>query len=275
MSTIAPEQDFRAGLVAADWRDLLTTIKARLKMTVDALPLVAPPEAPLELQAQLQRNVLTCIDALEQVQTLLASELKHHRELEKQAHQAELALATMRQQLSGLQAGERRARHQALHDGLTHLPNRSFFRERLEGSLKTLSGQRPVLAVFFLDLDAFKQVNDTHGHAVGDELLAIVAERLTRAVRAHDMVSRLGGDEFACLLVGVPGREQLCRLARKLVDVVSAPVKIGEVQLSVHPSIGIAMCPDDGASADELLHHADQAMYRAKRHQTGFAFVGA
>ncbi|HET6786669.1 MAG TPA: GGDEF domain-containing protein [Aquabacterium sp.] len=275
MSTIAPEQDFRTSLVAADWRDLLTTIKARLKMTVDALPLVAPPEAPVALQAQLQRNVLTCIDALEQVQILLASELKHHRELEKQAHQAELALATMRRQLSGLQAGERQARHQARHDGLTHLPNRSFFRERLEGSLMTLSGQQPVLAVFFLDLDAFKQVNDTHGHAVGDALLAIVAERLTRAVRAHDMVSRLGGDEFACLLVGVPGREQLCRLARKLVEVVSAPVKIGEVQLSVHPSIGIAMCPDDGASADDLLHHADQAMYRAKRHQTGFAFVGA
>jgi diguanylate cyclase len=99
-----------------------------------------------------------------------------------------------------------------------------------------------------------------------------VAARLTRAVRAGDMVCRMGGDEFACLLDRLPNREQLSHLACKLLDAVAAPVQIGALMFSVRPSIGIVACPTEGASADTLLKRADTAMYRAKRQKTGYAF---
>ena len=103
-------------------------------------------------------------------------------------------------------------------------------------------------------------------------MLGIVAQRLQRAIRAEDMVSRLGGDEFACLVIGLASHQQLKRLAAHLFDVVSAPVRIGELRLTVRPSIGIAMCPDDAVTADALINKADAAMYRAKREQIGYAF---
>ena len=126
--------------------------------------------------------------------------------------------------------------------------------------------------MLYLDLDDFKKVNDTHGHAVGDELLRVVAARLSRSVRADDVVSRLGGDEFACLLGDLPAREQLSHLACKVLDAVAAPCQIGPLRLHIRPSIGIAVCPSDGETADLLLEHADAAMYNAKRHRSGYAF---
>jgi len=159
-----------------------------------------------------------------------------------------------------------------LHDGLTLLPNRSFFHQRLTHALGINEATDQCLAVLYLDLDGFKPINDAHGHETGDALLKIVAARLTRTVRAEDMVSRVGGDEFACLMDGVSTREQLTALARKLVHAISATVQIGHVTIQVRPSIGIAVCPADGNTADTLLKTADAAMYRAKRRQTGFAF---
>jgi diguanylate cyclase (GGDEF)-like protein len=132
--------------------------------------------------------------------------------------------------------------------------------------------RRQPLAVLYIDLDDFKPVNDQHGHDIGDELLRIIGSRLTRALRAKDMVSRLGGDEFACLLLGLPGRAQIAAVVRKLFDAVAAPLTIDDCTAVVRPSIGIALCPDDGASADALLKNADAAMYRAKREGTGYAF---
>jgi diguanylate cyclase (GGDEF)-like protein len=105
----------------------------------------------------------------------------------------------------------------------------------------------------YLDLDGFKLINDLHGHDAGDELLRIVGARLARVVRSGDMVNRLSGDEFACLLVDMPDREPLRRLACKLFESVSAPLKIGRLKVSMRPSIGIATCPRDGTSADPLL----------------------
>jgi diguanylate cyclase (GGDEF)-like protein len=126
--------------------------------------------------------------------------------------------------------------------------------------------------VLYLDLDGFKPINDLHGHDAGDELLRIVAARLARSIRAEDMVCRLGGDEFACLLSDPLNRERLGHLACKLFDAVSAPLQLGPLKLTVRPSIGIAVCPTDGATTDALLKCADAAMYRAKRHQSGYAF---
>jgi diguanylate cyclase (GGDEF)-like protein len=192
--------------------------------------------------------------------------------LSEALNEARRSLAEVQAELAGTLDGARHARHQALHDGLTSLPNRGHFREQLAHTLSQSSPPTAHLAVLVLDLDGFKHVNDTHGHAAGDELLCIIAARLHRAVRAEDMVSRLGGDEFACLLSGVPNQAQLRRLACKLFDAIAAPVRIGDIRLAVRPSIGIARYPLDGDTPEALLKHADLAMYQAKRAQTGYAF---
>jgi diguanylate cyclase (GGDEF)-like protein len=159
-----------------------------------------------------------------------------------------------------------------MHDALTQLPNRSHFHERLAGSLAGADGSKASLAVLYVDLDGFKRINDEHGHGTGDATLCIVAQRLAHALRAEDTVCRLGGDEFGCLLVAPASREQLSMLACKLFDAVAAPLQVGALKLSVHPSIGIAMYPDDGVTGDTLLQRADAAMFRAKRRQQGYAF---
>jgi diguanylate cyclase (GGDEF)-like protein len=219
-----------------------------------------------------RETALDCLQALEQLHATLARERGCTEPLERQLRQARAALAATRIELAGTQVGERRARHLAQHDSLTSLPNRRYFRARLDDALHPHEQPAPALAVLFLDLDGFKPINDRHGHDTGDELLRIVAQRLSRSVRAEDMVCRLGGDEFACLLADPMGREQISHLASKLFDAVSAPLKVGALELSVRPSIGIAVCPTDGDTAAALLKRADSAMYRAKRRQMGFAF---
>ncbi len=195
-----------------------------------------------------------------------------YRQLEQELHDTRAALQRVRAELVGMQADEKSARYNSQHDSLTALPNRSFFRQRLDGELARGESPRRALAVFYLDLDGFKPLNDTHGHDAGDKLLRIVGARLAHGVRAEDMVCRMGGDEFACLLSGLAGREQLRQMAGKLYDSVSAPLKIGKLETSIRPSIGIATFPADGATSDALLKSADVAMYRAKRQGTGHAF---
>ncbi len=210
--------------------------------------------------------------ALEQLQAASCLERDHVQRLQADLHSTQASLSAARTELLGTQARERRQRHAAEHDSLTALPNRRGFRARLDDVLGSAERPAPQVAVLYLDLDGFQPINDQHGHATGDELLRIVAERLSRNVRADDMVCRLGGDEFACLLSHPMGREQLGQIARKLFDAVSAPLQLGELHLSVRPSIGIAVCPGDGDTPGALLKRADAAMYRAKRRQLGYAF---
>ncbi len=245
-------------------RDLLfTAIAGRLRQCVREAQ--AAPET-------VRDSLLDGAQALEQLQRALDAERDRALRIEAELQATRAALATTQGKLLGTQACERRALHQALHDGLTLLPNRSFFQTRLDDVLHEASHPAPSLAVLFIDLDGFKPINDRHGHATGDELLRIVAQRLSRSIRAGDMVCRLGGDEFACLLADPMGREQLSQLAAKLFDAVSAPLKVGELSLTVQPSIGIAVCPHDGNTAQALLERADTAMYHAKRRQLGYAF---
>lgn len=274
--------DFTAGLPAivaaptglmTDWNELLDAAKARLRLSAAEMSQAAGPHSqPQPTAAQRTRSgVLECVDALDQLHATLRQELGRRQGLELEVFDAQATLAQARAELAGTQAGERQARHLAAHDALTSLPNRSRFRERLD---LALGPDRPVqggISVLYLDLDGFKPINDLHGHAVGDEVLRIIAMRLTRAVRAEDVVSRLGGDEFACLVVDRLDR-QLTRLAGKLFDAVSAPLTVGELRLSVTPSIGIATHWGEGAEPDALLQRADAAMYRAKRAQCCIAF---
>lgn len=246
-----------------DWNALLGAVVQRLRDTA-----TLQEAAPARLRAPMQ----DCAQALQLLQAALTVERNQSRLAERALARAQAELAATRHELLDTREGERRARHQAQHDSLTALPNRRSFSAQLSGELLSSAGQVPPLAVLFLDLDDFKTVNDQHGHQAGDRLLCVVADRLRRSVRAGDMVCRLGGDEFACLLQAPMGRPQLAQVARKLVDAISAPVCIGNLQLRVRPSIGIALCPEDGHTASALLHRADAAMYRAKRGLSGYAF---
>ena len=192
--------------------------------------------------------------------------------LELEVFDANTSLAHTRAALLGMQEGERRALHLAAHDALTLLPHRAALVERITHEVECLDPRHSGFAVMFLDLDTFKSINDSHGHAAGDEILQIVAARLRRVVRAQDFVSRVGGDEFACLIGGLTDQVSLGQLAEKIADAVSAPCTLGAVRLTVQVSIGIAICPILGSTANLLLEMADLAMYAAKRQQTRYAF---
>lgn len=152
----------------------------------------------------------------------------------------------------------------AHHDALTGLPNRKLLQDRLGLALARARRYREALAVLFLDLDDFKVINDSLGHESGDQTLKIVAERLTRLVRASDTVARLGGDEFVLLLPGIGELAHAERLAERILTVVAEVINVQGHEIFITPSIGLAMWPDHGDTASQLLHHADEAMYQAK-----------
>jgi diguanylate cyclase (GGDEF)-like protein/PAS domain S-box-containing protein len=155
-------------------------------------------------------------------------------------------------------------RYMANHDGLTDLPNRNLFQDRLGQALARSKRGASTCGVLCLDLDRFKNVNDLNGHAMGDELLRQVAQRLTASVRADDTVARLSGDEFAIIQVGVAHPDGPAILADRLVKAMAAPFEIDGQQTIIGTSIGIALYPGDGDSGEELMRAADTALYRAK-----------
>jgi diguanylate cyclase (GGDEF)-like protein len=154
--------------------------------------------------------------------------------------------------------------HLAQHDGLTDLPNRTLFSDRLTEAIAAAHRYRRKLAVLFLDLDRFKHVNDSLGHLIADRVLQSVASRLHARVRASDTVARQGGDEFVILLSEVAHAQDAAVSAEKILEVVHTPHRIDQHDLHLTASIGIATYPDDGADAETLLRNADLAMYHAK-----------
>ncbi|NIE76505.1 diguanylate cyclase [Pantoea sp. Ap-967] len=160
--------------------------------------------------------------------------------------------------------------HQASHDSLTGLPNRAFFEGRLNRCLRNAAQQQDHLALLFLDSDHFKQINDSLGHAVGDEVLISVAERIRQQLREHDLVARLGGDEFAVLLTPLHTREDAERIAEKIIASMRQAIQLDSGgHLTTSLSVGIAYYPDDGSTPASLLNAADAAMYQAKRKRRG------
>ncbi|MBL8258447.1 MAG: PAS domain S-box protein [Candidatus Competibacteraceae bacterium] len=159
---------------------------------------------------------------------------------------------------------EERIRHLALHDVLTDLPNRALLEDRLGQALNEAQREQSSVALLFLDLDRFKIVNDSLGHAVGDGLLRAVAERLGHHVRGSDTVGRLGGDEFVILLTAIRDASDVARIASKLLESMAEPWRVNGYVLNVSTSIGISLYPMDGDDPDTLLQHADTALYQAK-----------
>jgi len=163
-----------------------------------------------------------------------------------------------------LVAREAEATHLANHDPLSGLPNRAFFAERLDNELAHLQPSEDGLAVLFLDLDRFKEINDTHGHAAGDHLIRVVAKRLTSVLRGADTLARFGGDEFAIIQTGVRTAGDCASLGHRVLEAIREPVDIHGTLVFVGISVGIAMAPDNGRDRETLTKLADVALYRAK-----------
>ncbi|CAN5919813.1 hypothetical protein BH11PSE8_BH11PSE8_44190 [soil metagenome] len=159
---------------------------------------------------------------------------------------------------------EERVEYLAHHDVLTGLPNRGVAEQRLRDAMLLSARTGQPVAVLFIDLDRFKTINDSLGHQTGDALLKLVADRLRLSIRDADTVSRFGGDEFVVLLNGVTGSSEALQIAQRLMASLRAPYFVEKMELNVSSSVGIAMFPDDAGDMDELMRHADAAMYEAK-----------
>ncbi len=209
----------------------------------------------------LSRAILNSVDKMALRQNLSLKQ----RELERAKAELEATVVKLNEANRGLQEATALARHQATHDPLTGLANRQLFLEHLRTALEVSRRHGHRMAVLFLDLDGFKRINDTLGHASGDRLLVAVAERLASLVRVSDVACRIGGDEFTILLHEIPDPDAAGVVAQKVLDELSREFEVGGRPLSVACSVGIAVYPGDGESADALLAHADAAMYEAKR----------
>ena len=185
----------------------------------------------------------------------------------------DLRLAIAERQVDEMQArkaAQEALAHRALHDPLTDLPNRALFWDRLEQAMRLGQRTRSPVAVLILDLDGFKDVNDTFGHTVGDSVLQVLASRLNNSTRASDTVARIGGDEFAFVL---PTADALgsSTFAQKVLRTVAEPIRLEGPTVAVEASIGIAVYPHDGQDGQALVRRADEAMYRAKQSRAGYA----
>ena len=166
--------------------------------------------------------------------------------------------------ITAMKAQQQRLEHIAHYDALTNLPNRVLLADRLQQAMLQSQRRGKALAVVYLDLDGFKQVNDQHGHGVGDTLLIAVSQQIKDALREGDTLARIGGDEFVAVLVDLDGASDCEPVLARLLQSAAQSVTIGKVQLQVSASIGVTLYPQDGVDADLLLRHADQAMYIAK-----------
>ncbi|MCG8590963.1 MAG: EAL domain-containing protein [Proteobacteria bacterium] len=166
--------------------------------------------------------------------------------------------------LMELQEARQREHYLATHDALTGLPNRYLFADRLGQSLASARRYGQRVAILFLDLDRFKTINDTLGHSVGDQLLHAVARRLSACLRASDSAARIGGDEFVVLLPGIRQSVDAAKVARNVERALSRPYRMGHREFYITTSIGIALYPEDGENAEDLVKNADTAMYSAK-----------
>ncbi len=154
--------------------------------------------------------------------------------------------------------------YKAHHDALTGLPNRALFNDRLEQAISKARRHKEKIALFFIDLDHFKQINDTLGHEVGDEVLKFFAKRLNASVRTEDTIARLGGDEFMVIMENLQNSEAISVVANKIVSIVKEPIVLGEQTLNLGTSIGISVYPQNGETSEVLIKNADIAMYKAK-----------
>jgi diguanylate cyclase (GGDEF)-like protein len=259
-----------ANAAFTDVDGLFLAVQARIAQAFDQQFGRHEPPRVGEAAGDIRATVLACVGDIERLRSAVSAEIGQRRQLEQDIRDLQGRLGHLQAELSGSRASEIEARHLALHDHLTRLPNAAHFRARLGNELAQARTQP--IAVLFVDLDRFKSINDKHGHDIGDAVLRVVAARLSGGTRAGDLASRYGGDEFACMLGGVASLRHLHGLVSKLALRLASPLTIGRLVLTVRASIGVAVFPVDGDTPDALLRNADIAMYVAKRQRSGFAF---
>ncbi len=242
----------------------LSSVNAVLKDEIAQGVPLAKVETALDQSEVIEVHIQEAAADLVAVNDALADEIDERRHLEDQLSESDAALSQSR-------ADERRSRHSALHDAVTGLPNLTLFHDRLSNALAQAERHAWLLAVMFIDLDDFKGVNDTHGHDTGDRVLQVVAQRLQAIVRAGDTVSRRSGDEFLVLMLEAKDRSNVAAFAARITDRVAEACDVDGAKVTVRASIGIALYPEDGRSAQVLLKYADAAMYSAKQQKTGVA----
>jgi diguanylate cyclase (GGDEF)-like protein len=206
-----------------------------------------------------ESNVQSAVDELNIVNIALKDEVKVReiieQELEEVKIEKDIALGA------------------SLHDALTGLPNRALFYDRLEHGLEQAKRHGWNLAVVFLDLDKFKQINDEYGHDIGDKVLLTVAKKLKENTRSDDSICRLGGDEFLYLLLEVKDEREVAKIIKKLIKTIELPCDDFGLELIVKLSIGISLFPKNADNLEDLIKSADTAMYAAKKGKLGYAFA--
>lgn len=242
--------------------------KARIAQGASMLPAAQALQNGLAVEERVQG----CADDLQQLANNLSDGVDEVQAVEQALIRSRLALADSEAALALSRDAERTATQIAMNDQKTGLPNRTLFDDRLAQAIAGAERHGWLLAVLFLDLDRFKLVNDTHGHAAGDTVLTAVAQRLMRNARDEDTVCRNGGDEFLYLLINPSGREAVAHIAEMVHKTVGLPVELAAKQFRVTPSIGIALYPEHGMSGPTLIAHADAAMYCAKKRGSAFEF---
>jgi diguanylate cyclase (GGDEF)-like protein len=246
-------------------------IKETVKQAANELTSVNEVKIPVQIikeaitqNKEVEYKVAKAANDLHQVNTELAKEVAERLVIETELSDMKDDLADVRDDLSKSQAKEEESREVALHDSLTGLPNRVLFKERLDHGLIQAKRHGWKLAVLFMDIDNFKNINDSYDHDLGDKVLLTVADRLQSDTRREDTVSRWGGDEFMCLLLEVKQEADVTHLAELIVKRIAEAFKFKGTVLSIRVSIGIAIYPADGKTAEILFKNADMAMYKAK-----------
>lgn len=269
--------------------------RSKIDVVFSYVPIVGPQgrvEGVLELYQDVTRNVsdinrtlwqgsmiVLCVLAMlfvlqlivvRRAQSILRQQSRELEESNRELdNRVQARTSELQAEVSERRKAEVRLDHLAHHDPLTGLPNRLMFAEQLKKSIALSSRHERQLAVLFIDLDRFKEVNDTLGHAVGDELLIDVTRRLVTRLRTGDTLARLGGDEFVCILEDVTDAHEASAVAENLIELLSKPFQILEHELYIAASIGICLYPADGEDVDTLVRNADTAMYQAKAHGRG------
>ncbi|MDO9309325.1 MAG: GGDEF domain-containing protein [Deltaproteobacteria bacterium] len=247
----------------------LTSINEVLKQEKGVEVPVQIIKEVITLNKEVEYKVAKAADDLHQVNAELAHEMAERVVLESELADTKTDLADVRDDLSKSQAKEEETRKFSLQDALTGLPNRVLFEQNFDNGLIQAKRHGWGLAVLFIDIDNFKSINDTYGHDMGDKVLIMVADRLKSSVRKVDTISRWAGDEFVCLLMEVKQGAVVTRLAEKMVNRISEAFEFNGTVLSIRVSIGIAIYPADGETANVLFKKADTAMYRAKGTEKG------
>lgn len=244
--------------------DQLSSVNAVLKNDDKVIPPFPTIEEVITQNEEAEKKVAEAAEDLEQVNTQLTQQVAERTDIESELKQTKQELSEVRTDLSKSQAKEKDAVHMALHDSLTGLPNRLLLEQRLEHGLIQSKRHGWKLALMFIDLNKFKNINDSYGHDIGDKVLIDVAKRLQDFVRGEDIVSRWGGDEFICILLDIKLEDEVINLAKRMAARIAEEYDFDGTKVSLSATIGIAICPRDGETADILFKQVDRAMYRSK-----------